>query len=92
MTCCNFGSDPGGPRFPYLDIVHAGDVVVTAGHLHGLGPPGDAVLRLRRDLVGEGAALPRESVARGHREGVVCCGRQPSPQVEGVGIGRMGEG
>ena len=65
---------------------------MAAGHLHVLRPPGDAVLSLRRDLVGDGAALPCESVARGHREGVVCGGGQPRPQVKGVGIGRMGQG
>ena len=76
----------------YLDIVHAGDVVVAAGHLHGLRSPGHAVLRLRRHHVGERAAVPREAVARGHREGVVGGGGEPRPQVEGVVVGGVGQG
>ena len=76
----------------YLDVVHAGDVVVAAGHLHRLGSPGHAVLRLRRHHVGERAALPREAVARGHREGVVGGGGEPRPQVEGVVVGGVGQG
>ena len=76
----------------YLDVVHAGDVVVAAGHLHRLGSPGHAVLRLRRHNVGEGAALSREPVARGHREGVVGGGGEPRPKVEGVVVGRVGQG